>query len=322
MNSCSGRAPARCRGGRRALGTIAFAVLVMLAVFAGASASAFAQEGSAAAPPPRVENRPDSTTPGPDAGRSDKTDYTIGSRDILAITVFNQSDLSGKFLVDDDGTFAFPLIGRVTAAGLSARGVEAEIKKRLADGFFQNPQLSVSVDEYRSQRVFVVGDVRAAGTYPLRGNMNIIEVLALAGAAAGAGLSEVVIVRPNNADRAVGPMLPSQAQNAQVIRVDVNELQGGVLSQNVQLKSGDTIFVPRAQTVFVYGQVRSPGAYPVGRTTTVMQLLALAGGVTDRGAANRVKVLRVVNGVERQIKLKFTDVVQPGDTVVVPERFF
>jgi polysaccharide export outer membrane protein len=320
MTSRSGCAPARCRVRRRSSRAIVLAVLAVLAV-SGASASAFAQEGSSAPPPP-AEKRPEVATPSADAGKPDKSDYTIGSRDILAITVFNQTDLSGKFLVDDDGTFAFPLIGRVTAAGLSARSVEAEMKKRLADGFFQNPQLSVSVDEYRSQRVFVVGDVRAAGTYPLRGNMNIIEVLALAGAAAGAGLSEVVIVRPNNADRAVGPTLPSQAQNAQVIHVDVNELQGGVLSQNVQLKSGDTIFVPRAQTVFVYGQVRSPGAYPVGRTTTVMQLLALAGGVTDRGAANRVKVLRVVNGVERQIKLKFTDVVQPGDTVVVPERFF
>jgi polysaccharide export outer membrane protein len=74
--------------------------------------------------------------------------------------------------------------------------------------------------------------------------------------------------------------------------------------------------------VYVYGQVRNPGVYPIGQETTVRQALALAGGVSEFGAANRVFVLRLENGKEREIKVQLNDVLKPGDTIVVPERYF
>ena len=72
----------------------------------------------------------------------------------------------------------------------------------------------------------------------------------------------------------------------------------------------------------MYGQVRTPGSYPIGQETTVRQALSLAGGVSEFGAANRVRVLRVENGKEREIKVELNDIVKPGDTIVVPERYF
>ena len=80
--------------------------------------------------------------------------------------------------------------------------------------------------------------------------------------------------------------------------------------------------VSRAESVYVFGQVRNPGAYPVQKDTTVLQALSLAGGVTDRGATGRIKIVRMIDGKRVEIKAKLDDLVRPLDTIMVPERFF
>jgi polysaccharide export outer membrane protein len=105
--------------------------------------------------------------------------------------------------------------------------------------------------------------------------------------------------------------------------VDIKELQSGALSQNIALRDGDTIFVPRAESIYVFGQVKNPGAYALQqKDTSVLQALSLAGGVTDRGSTSRIKIVRMVDGEKQEIKVKLTDRVLPGDTIIVPERFF
>ena len=94
------------------------------------------------------------------------------------------------------------------------------------------------------------------------------------------------------------------------------------MALNVPLQDGDTINVPKAQSVFVSGQVKNPGGYAVEPGMTVLQVLSLAGGVTDRGSTGRVQILRTVDGKQKEIKAKLTDKVQPGDTIVVKERIF
>jgi polysaccharide export outer membrane protein len=254
------------------------------------------------------------------AGQSGE--YVLGARDVLTITVFDQQDLSGEFGVDEDGTFAYPLLGRVNASGLTLRQLEGELKKRLAAGYLKNPQLSVTVGEYRSKKVFIVGEVRQPGTYTLMEQTTLIEALSRAGSTTADAIGEVVLVRPTAAQGASGPMLPGQADRAEVLRVDLKELEAGVLSKNVSVRDGDTIFVPRGDKIFVSGQVKSPGAYSIQKGTTLLQVLSLAGGVTDRGASGRTKVIRIVNGKKTELRLKHDDVVEPGDTIVVPERYF
>ena len=74
-------------------------------------------------------------------------DYVVGSQDVLTIQVFDQPDLGGKFTVEADGTFSFPLIGRIKAGGQTLRGFELELQRRLADGYFRNPQVTVAVEQ-------------------------------------------------------------------------------------------------------------------------------------------------------------------------------
>jgi polysaccharide export outer membrane protein len=248
-------------------------------------------------------------------------DYVVGPQDVLLITSYDQADLSGKFTVEADGTFTFPFIGRFRAGSLSLRAVEDGLKARLKDeGYFTNPQITVSVEQYRSQKVFVVGEVRTPGPYSLSGSMTLVEALARAGSTLPTASGEAVIVHATS--ESDGPTLPGQSDPADVIRVDLRDLQRGQFSQNAELRDGDTVFVPRAESVYVFGQVRSPGAYPLQqRNTTVLQALSLAGGVADRGSTSRLRVVRIVDGEKKELRIGLTDLVQPGDTIIVPERF-
>jgi polysaccharide export outer membrane protein len=249
-------------------------------------------------------------------------DYVIGPQDVLAVTVWDQENLSGKFTVETDGSFNYPLVGRVQAAGLTLRDFEAALKKRLAE-FLKNPQVSVAVQDYRSQRIFVTGEVHTPGTYPLTGDMTLIEALARAGSTTAFASRNAVVVRPPKGRAADGPADPARATASEVIRVDLRRLQEGTLAENMFLRDGDTVYVPPAETIYVFGQVRTPGTYPLrDQDMTVMQALALAGGITDRGAKNRIKITRLVNGKSKDINVKLTDIVKPGDTIVVPERYF
>ena len=80
--------------------------------------------------------------------------------------------------------------------------------------------------------------------------------------------------------------------------------------------------VQKARSVYIFGQVKAPGAYPIDKDTTVLQALSLAGGVTDRGSTGRIKIVRTVDGKKKEIKVKLTDLVEPGDTLIIAERFF
>jgi polysaccharide export outer membrane protein len=248
-------------------------------------------------------------------------EYVIGSQDVLLIHVYDQEDVGGQYTVEADGTLGFPLIGRITAGGRTLREFENELKRQLADGYFRDPQVTVAVEHYRSQRVFVMGEVRQPGSVALTGGMTLIEALAHAGSTVSTASGEVAIVRaPQGA--AEGPLLPDEDAATEIFRASIRDLESGALSQNIELRDGDTVFVSRAETVYVFGEVKNPGAYSVQKHTTVLQALSLAGGVTEHGAMNRIQIVRTEDGNEQEVKVKLTDIVRPEDTIIVPQRYF
>jgi len=249
-------------------------------------------------------------------------DYVIGPQDVLLVQVFDQPDLGGKYTVEADGTFSFPMIGRVKAGSLTLRGFERELKERLADGYFRSPQVTVAVEQYRSQRVFVMGEVRQPGPVALTGGMTLIEALARAGSTLPTSSGEVSIVRPARANVEGRPVLPGEEAATELFRANIRDLQSGSLSQNIELRDSDTIFVPRAELVYVFGEVKNPGGYAVQKSTTVLQALSLAGGLTEHGAMNRIQVVRIVKGQKVETRVKLTDLVRPEDTIMVPQRYF
>jgi polysaccharide export outer membrane protein len=113
------------------------------------------------------------------------------------------------------------------------------------------------------------------------------------------------------------------ASEPEIVKIDLNDLQAGNMALNIPLRDGDTINVPKALSVFISGHVKTPGGYPVDEGMTVLQVLSLAGGLTDRGSDKKIDITRTVDGKKTNLKgVKLTSVVQPGDTIVVGQRVF
>jgi polysaccharide export outer membrane protein len=267
-------------------------------------------------------------------------EYVVGPQDVLAVTVTNEPGLTGKFTVVGDGTVTYPLLGSVKVGGLSLRAVERELTTRLSDGYLERPLVSVALDQFGSQRVLVVGEVRQAGSYPLSGPTTLLEILLKAGAPTPTAGTEALIVRPRagdarsmsvsdlrsaTADVRNAAAAASASSSSNVLRANLDALQRGDLSQNIPLRPGDMVFVPRAEQpapVYVMGLVKAPGAYQVTKGATVLQVLAQAGGVTDRGSTSRIKLVRKTAQRNLEMKAALHDPVQPGDTILVQRRLF
>jgi polysaccharide export outer membrane protein len=243
----------------------------------------------------------------PAAAQSSSADnlYVLGAGDVLNVTIWGEGGLSDRFTIEDDGTFVLPMLGRVRAGGLTVPQLQDALVHQLADGFFKNPKVTVLVADYQSQHVLVLGEVRSPGRYTLKGPTTVLELLGTAGSLT-ADAGPVALVRRKGVE----------------FTVDLAPIQDGEIASNPRVQNGDTIVVPKATPVHVYGYVGRPGDYAVAGGTTVRQVLALAGGVSQRGSAGRIKVIRVVDGREHETDVDLNDAVQPGDTIVVPERIF
>jgi len=283
------------------------ALVVLFAASLASAQTTPAPAGQAPAAPPA------------EASANRPSDYVVGPQDVLKVTVYDEPTMSGTYRVDTDGSFQYPMLGRVAAAGMRVRDIEQTLKTKLEDGFIRRAQVTVDVDQFRSRSVFIVGEVRSPGKYPMTGQMSLIEALAAAGSTTPAASSEVLILRSRDAVTAQ-PLTPEQVDQTNVTRISLADLQLGRLSENVNLKEGDTIFVPKAEKFFITGQVRNPGAYTFERGLTVLQAISLAGGLSDKGSNRRIKVIRTVKGKKMQLGIDLADAIQPGDTLVVPQR--
>lgn len=250
--------------------------------------------------------------------------YHVGPQDVLDVAVWEHPELGGKFTVGNDGAITFPLIGAVQASGRTIEQIQADLTNRLKDGFLKAPQVSVNVQQYASQKVFVMGEVHTPGPLPLTGAITLIEALARAGSLTEQAGGEIVVLRSTDLSvRAPdGPVAPGQTGTSEVARVDVQQLRRGAPVANIQLRTGDSIFVPRAASIFVLGLVNNPGSYTLEVGLTVLKAISLAGGTSALGSTGRVRILRVVKGQNTEIKATLDDVLQPGDTVVVRARVF
>jgi polysaccharide export outer membrane protein len=255
------------------------------------------------------------------------SDYEIGPDDILRISVLDHDNLSLSVLVQSDGGFIFPLVGRIQAQDLTPRQLEARLAEALAQGLIRDPQVTVTIEEFRSKTVLVMGEVTHPGPYPLSGSMRIVDVLAAAGMHSGAA-QEVIIIRPRMPGGGPVPDVTSHTDaaieepDAHILKVDIHAIQGGDLDQNIRLQPGDKIFVPPAPKYYALGEVRSPGAYTITPGMTIREAITVAGGFTEDASQGRTRVIRALGGEKKEIKIDLDALVREGDTIVVKGSFF
>lgn len=236
-------------------------------------------------------------------------DYRLGAGDLVRIAVFGSPEMSGDVRVSESGAISVPLIGSVSVAGLSTGETEQLLEKRFVDGgFLRQPQVSILVVEYQSQKISVLGYVTKPGQYPLRSSTHVMDVLADAGGvvAQSAG-DEAALVRADGSKRTI----------------DLDALFRGDPEQNVAVAGGDRIYVPRAEQFYVYGQVQKPGVYKLERNMTLSRAISASGGLTSRGTERRAIVKRRdANGKEQEYSIRDTDVLQADDILYIKESLF
>jgi polysaccharide export outer membrane protein len=241
-------------------------------------------------------------------------DYIIGEGDVLKITVYDHDDLTTTTRVSGEGVITFPLIGKVEVKGLTLSQIAEKISKFLADGYIVNPQVNIFIQEFRSKKAFIMGEVNKPGLYVLPGHTTFLALLSEAGGLTKDGGDKAIIKRKANPD----------SSEESVISVDLKMLiEKGDTSLDVPIMDYDSIYIPKAGVFYVTGEVKKPDAYKFEEDTTVIKAITMAGGFTDKAAKGRVKIIRKSDGKEDVIeKAKMDEPVLPDDVIVVPESFF
>ncbi len=237
----------------------------------------------------------------------------LGAGDTVRITAFRYPGLTTEARLSEDGTVNVPLIGEVKLLGMTPDEAAKQIAERLKKGnYLVNPQISVAVLQARSRLVSVLGLVAHPGRYVLDGAAaRLSDVIAMAG-----GLQPLASDTAKVQLRRGGKM--------QVIDVNLSTvMQGGDPAANLELHSGDSVFVPKAPVFYIYGEVTKGGAYRLEQDMTVTQAIALAGGITPRGSENRLQLRRRgPDGQWHQSKVSLLDPVAADDVIYVRESLF
>ena len=233
--------------------------------------------------------------------------YVLGPDDGISVNVVALAELDSKSLgvvrVDHQGNIRLPLAGRIQVSGLTVENLEKEIANRLS-GIMNNPEVSVSVSEYRSHPVSVLGAVRNPGVYQVTGPKTLFEVLSLAGGLNPDASNRVKITRPISAGPLPLPNASSDKTGAfYTAELNVRSvMEAKNPDENIVVLSNDVITVPKADMVYVVGAVHRSGGFPLyeKEQLSVLQAVSLAEGLDKVASAKGARILRQSSpGAER-----------------------
>ncbi|HXE13952.1 MAG TPA: polysaccharide biosynthesis/export family protein [Bryobacteraceae bacterium] len=233
--------------------------------------------------------------------------YVLGPEDQIIIRAFQADEISDKPVqIQGDGFISLPLVGRVKAGGLSVAKFEAELTKDLSK-YIEHPQVTVLVSDYRSQPVSVMGAVNNAGVVQLRGEKSLVQVISLAGGLRTDASNTVTITRKLSEGTIPLPNAQTDPTGRySFAKVNLRKVMDAEAPQdNIIIKRDDVLTVPKAQMVYVIGEVQKPGGYVLNErdSLSLLQAISLAGGLTKTASAKHAKVLHEVDGKSDRVEL-------------------
>lgn len=260
--------------------------------------------------------------------------YVLGPEDQITVRIIGQSETdfpARPSTIANDGLVNLPMVGAVQAGGLTVEQLEASLETKYAK-YFKQPQVTVDVTDFRSQPVSVAGEVTTPGVIQLRGNRNLMEVIAMAGGARPEAGDTVLITRQLSEGRIpVDDAYVDPTGKYSVARIDIRSVMNGKDPKgNIQIMPHDVITVTRARLVYVLGDVGRPGGYVLSdnESMSVTRALALAGGWNHTASLKGTRILRDDGGTQRtQIALNVSRIMKsrspdlqlmPDDILYVP----
>ncbi len=252
------------------------------------------------------------STPRP-PGATPAIEYRLGSGDVVRISVYQNPDLTQEARITEVGVISFPLLGQVRLGGLTVPAAEKVLADALRNGnFVRQPQVTILVLQIRGNQVSVLGQVNRPGRYPIEvADMRLTDMLATAGGTSNGGSDLVVITGQRN----------GQPMRLEIDLPSVFTAAGS--DKNVVIQNGDTIWVDRQPSIYIYGEVQRPGPFRLEREMTLLQALAAGGGLTQRGTQKGIRIHRKVGDGKVQVMDSAMDEkVRDGDVVFVRESLF
>jgi polysaccharide export outer membrane protein len=260
--------------------------------------------------------------------------YLLGAGDQISIIVQDLPEEFGNktFRVDINGELSLPLIGRIQASGLTIARLEAESKSRL-EHVLKDPQVTISLVNFGSEPVSVLGAVNTPGIRQLEGHKTLFEVLSSAGGLRPDAGYQVKITR----ELKWGPIPLPQAQTdasgqSSVVSIKLSDIIDAINpTENIEILPGDAVSVPRAELVYVIGSVMRSGGFALNEHSSIsaLQALSLAEGLQKTAASDRARIMRTVPGSTNRVEIpinlkklldgKVADVrLEPNDILFVP----
>jgi len=225
--------------------------------------------------------------------------------------VYDNPDLTTVAKVSEEGSIFFPLLGELKVKGLTIPQITMKISSLLAEGYIVNPQVTVNIEQFRSLKVTLLGEIARPGLYELPVATSLLELLLRAGPLSPSAGEEAIIKRRS-------------LEGEQSITVDIGKLiEKGDTSVDQPLRDGDSIYIPKGGSYYVLGQVKSPGMFKFKDDITVFKAVITAGGFTEIASQRRISIKRKQDGKEVTLeKVGLDDLVKPDDIINVPESLF
>ena len=250
----------------------------------------------------------------PAIGQTPAVEYLLGPGDVIDVAVWGHSDLAREVTVSAEGNIVLPLVGVLSASGKSIEHLTSMVARAYAD-YVLNPQVSLTIKQFRTVRASVLGEVAHPGLYELRAGARLLDFVAAAG-----GLNEAAALKEAKL------LLPGQAPRV----LDLTQALAGDPGSNMVMRGGETLVISEdlVNLINVEGQVTKPGRYRLKGEMRVLDALLAAGGLTDHASVTRAQLVRASNKSEPlsldslllSQDMSQNLVLQPGDTLMIPEE--
>jgi polysaccharide export outer membrane protein len=263
---------------------------------------------------------------------ANETNYRVGPGDVLQITVTGEPDFSGSFTVRYDNTIFYSYVKSVNVEGMTSGEIADRLTTTLGKDYITNPTVNVMVKEFASKSVKVLGAVIKPGSYILKGETRLLDIVTMAGGLAPQAGSNITIVRTPKI--AATPTATANVLNRiEPIVVNYSDLVSeGKLENNILLEPDDVINVPKGNEIFVLGQVVRPGAVPFSEKVTLLQAISVAGGPSPAASTKSAYIIRKDDkGGSKKINVRLDRIMEQkeenivlfaNDVIVIPESFF